>query len=123
MGRRCEEVPGMWKATYNTDTMRSYKSVGSIKSVQISNRVTEFHYSDSENGADRTMNDDNQDMLEIAMISMMIEQILELMKKQLVLMTGYLCHHQFIKLTDKKNTFTKDQIIDLYCAANQNMDR
>ena len=34
--RRCEEVPGMWRAAYNyTDTMRSAKSVTSIKSVQV----------------------------------------------------------------------------------------
>ena len=34
--RRCEEVPGMWRAAYTyTDTMRSAKSVTSIKSVQV----------------------------------------------------------------------------------------
>ena len=33
--RRCEDVPGMWRAAYNSDTMRSSKSVGSIKSVQV----------------------------------------------------------------------------------------
>ena len=45
--RRCDQVPGMWRAEYNdsghysTDTMRSAKSVASIKSVQ----VTTVHHS------------------------------------------------------------------------------
>ena len=35
--RRCAEVPGMWRAEYggNTDTMRSCRSINSIKSVQV----------------------------------------------------------------------------------------
>ena len=40
--RRCDQVPGMWRAEYNdsgghysTDTMRSARSVASIKSVQV----------------------------------------------------------------------------------------
>ena len=38
--RRCDEVPGMWRAAYNyTDTMRSAKSVTSIKSVQVSHNT------------------------------------------------------------------------------------
>merc|ERR1712154_505338 len=60
--RRCENKPGMWRAEYDnnnyTDTIRSYRSVNSVKSVQISNRVTEFHYSDSESPPDLSFNDD-----------------------------------------------------------------
>ena len=38
--RRCENKPGMWRAEYDnnhyTDTIRSYRSVNSVKSVQVS---------------------------------------------------------------------------------------
>jgi len=110
--RRCEDVPGMWRAAYNSDTMRSSKSVGSIKSVQISNRVTEFHYSDSDN--ERTVNHeddlDNEDFeTEVAC------EDPEYHLPNPVYPT--LNSKKSWKLADKKNTFTKDQIIDLYCAS------
>ena len=39
--RRCQDNPGMWRAAYtnnnySSDTIRSYRSVNSVKSVQVS---------------------------------------------------------------------------------------
>lgn len=118
--RRCEEVPGMWRAAYNyTDTMRSAKSVTSIKSVQISNRVTEFHYSDSEavdaDAADYhdNINEGHDDKTDSGAdhASHGPDDRLELPPPV----------YPTINKKNKKNTFTKDQIIDLYCASTQDL--
>jgi len=111
--RRCEDVPGMWRAAYNSDTMRSCKSVGSIKSVQISNRVTEFHYSDSEN--ERTVNHDDDDFNDEDFEAEVACEDPEYPLPTPVYPT--LNSKKSWKLADKKNSFTKDQIIDLYCAS------
>ena len=42
--RRCDQNPGMWRAAYNTDTMRSCKSVASIKSVQVLFIIAEVEF-------------------------------------------------------------------------------
>jgi len=117
--RRCHNNPGMWRAAftnnnYNSDTIRSYKSVQSVKSVQISNRVTEFHYSDSEAPPDKTLNyDSTEDIRPVE-----AEDINDTLQLPTPVYPTINKNKTWNRLGEKKNTFTKDQIIDLYCASN-----
>ena len=92
---------------------------------QISNRVTEFHYSDSENGHDRTV-DECHDIIDETYDNRVFDNNEEELDEQQPPPPVYPTINNKkswnYKLADKKNTFTKDQIIDLYCAAGQTMD-
>merc|ERR1712154_1011 len=116
--RRCENKPGMWRAEYDnnnyTDTIRSYRSVNSVKSVQISNRVTEFHYSDSESPPDLSFNDDTTPDIRPVDAG----DISEKLQLPTPVYPTINKNKTWNRLGEKRNTFTKDQIIDLYCASN-----
>ena len=77
--------------------------MNSVKSVQISNRVTEFHYSDTDNNND----DDTHEQEEAS------DEMINLPPPVYPTINNKVSWN---KLADKKSTFTKDQIIDLYCA-------
>ena len=91
---------------------------------QISNEVTEFHYSDSEAAADRAGADDGDDgdVTPAAAEAGPGDQ-LQLHQLPPPVYPTINKRSWNYKLADKKNTFTKDQIIDLYCAAAQSTDR
>ena len=90
-----------------------------FSSFQISNRVTEFHYSDSEavdaDAADYhdNINEGHDDKTDSGAdhASHGPDDRLELPPPV----------YPTINKKNKKNTFTKDQIIDLYCASTQDL--
>lgn len=91
---------------------------------QISNEVTEFHYSDSEAAADRAGADDGDDGdITPAAAEAGAGDQLQLHQLPAPVYPTINKRSWNYKLADKKNTFTKDQIIDLYCAAAQSTDR
>ena len=100
-------------------------------SFQISNRVTEFHYSDSESCDGRAhdyhehnhnneafINDDNDDHRDFCKPEPENcgDHQIQLPPPVYPTLNGS-SKKSWNKLADKKSTFTKDQIIDLYCAS------
>ena len=82
--------------------------------MQISNRVTEFHYSDSEAPPDKTLNyDSTEDIRPVE-----AEDINDTLQLPTPVYPTINKNKTWNRLGEKKNTFTKDQIIDLYCASN-----
>ena len=82
--------------------------------MQISNRVTEFHYSDSESPPDKTINDDGT--ADIRPVE--ARDTNEKLQLPTPVYPTINKNKTWNRLGEKKNTFTKDQIIDLYCASN-----
>ena len=82
--------------------------------------MTEFHYSDSEAAADRAEADGGNDG---DVTPAAAEDQLQLHQLPAPVYPTINKRSWNYKLADKKNTFTKDQIIDLYCAAAQSTDR
>ena len=92
-----------------------------ISIFQISNRVTEFHYSDSEHGHDRT-HDECHDIIDDDNTVFDNNELDQSPPPPIYPTINTGTGKKSWKLADKKNTFTKDQIIDLYCAAGQALD-
>jgi len=129
--RRCQDNPNTFRAYMNcspslsssqaghTDTMRSCRSINSVKSVSIHPQVTEYHYS---------MGDGNrEDMEEVVELGEGYHSENEDNSKGTVLeiyeslpapiyptLNGK--NSWKSKLSERRKSFTKDQIIDLYCS-------
>ena len=84
--------------------------------------MTEFHYSDSEAAADRAEAGDGDDG-DVTPAAAEAGDQLQLHQLPAPVYPTINKRSWNYKLADKKNTFTKDQIIDLYCAAAQSTDR
>eukprot|EP00090_Calanus_glacialis_P043512 TRINITY_DN7705_c0_g1_i4.p1 TRINITY_DN7705_c0_g1~~TRINITY_DN7705_c0_g1_i4.p1 ORF type:complete len:230 (+),score=42.94 TRINITY_DN7705_c0_g1_i4:22-690(+) len=126
--RRCQENPQTFRAymdsdSYygNTDTIRSCRSIASVKSVAIHPQVTEYHYSQEEekeevkdeweNGLTNEFSEEADDSLDKAQKP--TETILSFPAP--IYPSVDRKHSWKSMFSENKKSFTKDQIIDLYC--------
>ena len=106
-----------------TDTMRSCRSVNSVKSVSIHPQVTEYHYS---MGEDKRKEGDEEveweDDLPGDVEDDNKETVFEISESLPAPIYPTLNGKNSwkSKLSERRKSFTKDQIIDLYCSKDVN---
>jgi hypothetical protein len=129
--RRCQENPNTFRAymdcdSYygNTDTIRSCRSIASVKSVAIHPQVTKYHYSEGkdkeyvesgraewEDGLTIEFSEEADDSLDEAQKP--TESIISLPTP--IYPSVDRKHSWKSMFSENKKSFTKDQIIDFYC--------
>ena len=106
----------------NIDTIRSCRSIASVKSVAIHPQVTEYHYNEEwekaeeENGEEEWEDGLTIDFSEEADASLEEKPTESIISLPAPIYPSEDCKHLFKSIfSENRKSFTKDQIIDLYC--------